>query len=80
MVTSHASLVLTQPVLLLLHPVHYPQTPDGRPTGEAFVELKDEEAQREAMKRHKEVLGNRWVTVMDMAERSWHCASGLQQP
>lgn len=38
-------------------------TPDGRPTGEAFVELKDEEAQREAMKRHKELMGNRYIEL-----------------
>ncbi len=39
------------------------QTPDGRPTGEAFVELKDEEAQREAMKRHKEKMGARYIEI-----------------
>jgi len=39
------------------------QTPDGRPTGEAFVELKDEEGQKEAMKRHKEVMGTRYIEL-----------------
>lgn len=40
-----------------------PQTPDGRPTGEAFVELQDEGGQREAMKRHKELMGNRYIEL-----------------
>ncbi len=40
----------------LLYSVRCLQTSDGRPTGEAFVELKDEPSQAEAMKRHKMLM------------------------
>lgn len=37
--------------------------PDGRPTGEAFVEFPSEEAQREAMKKHKNLVGTRYIEL-----------------
>ncbi|CAD7695209.1 unnamed protein product [Ostreobium quekettii] len=38
-------------------------TASGRPTGEAYVEFASEEAQLEAMKRHKEHMGSRYVEL-----------------
>lgn len=46
-----------------LEGVVFTYTPDGRPTGEAFVELQTEDGQREAMKRHKELMGNRYIEL-----------------
>lgn len=39
------------------------QTGEARPSGEAFVEFKDEESQKEAMKRHKEMMGTRYIEL-----------------
>lgn len=36
---------------------------DGRPTGEAYVEFPTKEAQDEAMQRHKEKLGARYIEL-----------------
>lgn len=38
-------------------------TPDGRPTGEAYVEFESDEAHKEAMKRHKEMIGTRYIEL-----------------
>lgn len=38
-------------------------TRDGRPTGEAYVELPTEEAQKEALKRHKNSIGDRYIEL-----------------
>lgn len=38
-------------------------TASGRPTGEAYVEFLSEEAQLEAMKRHKEHMGSRYIEL-----------------
>lgn len=38
-------------------------TSAGRPTGEAYVEFAHEEAQKEALKRHKEMLGTRYIEI-----------------
>jgi hypothetical protein len=38
-------------------------TPDGRPTGEAFVELQDAAAQAAAMRKHKEMMGSRYIEM-----------------
>lgn len=43
--------------------VVFTYTPDGRPTGEAFVEVQDEEAQKEAMKCHKNMIGTRYIEL-----------------
>lgn len=40
-------------------------TPDGRPTGEAYIEFPTEEAQKEAMKRHKELIGTRYIELFN---------------
>jgi heterogeneous nuclear ribonucleoprotein F/H len=36
---------------------------NGRPTGEAYIELADEQALMLAMTRHKEVMGSRYIEV-----------------
>eukprot|EP00951_Prasinocladus_malaysianus_P004499 scaffold31525_cov46-Prasinocladus_malaysianus.AAC.1 len=38
-------------------------TQDGRPTGEAYVEFADDVALKEAMKRHKNSIGNRYIEL-----------------
>jgi hypothetical protein len=38
-------------------------TPDGRPTGEAYAEFDTDEAHKEAMKRHKEMIGTRYIEL-----------------
>lgn len=38
-------------------------TSSGRPTGEAYVEFMSEEAQQEAMKRHKQHMGSRYIEL-----------------
>ncbi|GMH42052.1 hypothetical protein BSKO_09971 [Bryopsis sp. KO-2023] len=38
-------------------------TSSGRPTGEAYVEFMSEEAQQDAMKRHKQHMGSRYIEL-----------------
>ena len=38
-------------------------TPEGRPKGEAYVEFPSEEAQKEAVKRHKNEMGERYIEL-----------------
>ncbi len=38
-------------------------TPEGRPKGEAYVEFASEEAQKEAVKRHKNEMGERYIEL-----------------
>lgn len=42
--------------------------PNGRPTGEAYVELADEQALSLAMTRHKEVMGSRYIEVFNSSK------------
>ncbi|KAG2431083.1 hypothetical protein HXX76_009616 [Chlamydomonas incerta] len=51
------------PIVRGIEGVVFTYAPDGRPTGEAFVELQTEEAQREALKKHKESLGARYIEL-----------------
>ena len=41
---------------------------NGRPTGEAYVELADEQALTLAMTRHKEVMGTRFIEVFNSSK------------
>jgi len=41
---------------------------NGRPTGEAYVELADEQALTLAMTRHKEVMGTRCIEVFNSSK------------
>lgn len=41
----------------------FAQSFDGRPTGEAYVELANEEALSMAMMRHKELMGSRYIEI-----------------
>jgi hypothetical protein len=47
--------------------------PDGRPTGEALVELRDESALAHAMTRHRELLGARYIELV--SARPWDAPS-----
>ena len=38
-------------------------TPEGRPKGEAYVEFPTEEAQKEALGRHKNAMGERYIEL-----------------
>lgn len=40
-------------------------TPDGRPTGEAYVVLAGPEAQAAALARHKEKIGSRYIEIFE---------------
>lgn len=51
------------PVVRGIEGVVFTYAPDGRPTGEAFVELQTEDAQREALKKHKETIGSRYIEL-----------------
>lgn len=41
----------------------FTHTVDGRPTGEAYIELADKDAQTAAMMRHKELMGSRYIEI-----------------
>ena len=38
-------------------------TPEGRPKGEAYVDFPTEDAQKEALGRHKEAMGERYIEL-----------------
>jgi len=47
------------------HGVVFACTPDGRPTGEAYMEFSKSEDHQHALTRHKELLGTRYIEVFD---------------
>lgn len=51
------------PVVRGLEGIVFTYAPDGRPTGECYVEFQSEEAQREALKKHKESIGSRYIEL-----------------
>lgn len=65
--------------------VVFTRLPDGRPTGEAYVEFPTKEAQDEAMKRQKEKLGPRYIELFvsskgDMLQAVQHNGYYTSQP
>lgn len=38
-------------------------TPEGRPKGEAYVDFLTEDAQKEALGRHREAMGERYIEL-----------------
>ncbi|GLV43924.1 glorund [Carabus blaptoides fortunei] len=53
--------------------VHMTTSREGRPSGEAFVELIDEEDLKHALKRDRDHMGNRYIEVfkVNRAEMEW---------
>ena len=43
-------------------------TPEGRPTGEAYLELASEEGQQAALARHKESIGSRYIEIFQSSK------------
>jgi hypothetical protein len=43
-------------------------TPDGRPAGEAYVELGSGEAKAAALAKHKEKMGSRYIEIFDSSK------------
>ncbi|EFN58697.1 hypothetical protein CHLNCDRAFT_20050, partial [Chlorella variabilis] len=43
-------------------------TPDGRPTGEAYVALPDAEALAGAVARHKDKIGTRYIEIFESSK------------
>lgn len=60
------------------------QGPNGRPNGEAFLELADEQALLLAMTRHKEVMGSRYIEVFHSSKmdklQAQRMLEGVQSP
>lgn len=58
--------------------------PSGRPTGEAYIELEDEQALILAMTRHKEVMGSRYIEVFHSSKmdklQAQRKLEGMQSP
>lgn len=51
------------PVVRGVEGVVFTYAPDGRPTGECYVEFQTEEAQRDTLKKHKEAIGSRYIEL-----------------
>ncbi|CAL8268636.1 unnamed protein product [Merluccius merluccius] len=65
--------------------VHFTFTREGRPSGEAFVELESDEDLKIAVKKDRETLGHRYVEVFksNSVEMEWvlkHTGPGCSQP
>ena len=55
--------------------VHFTFVPDGRPSGEAFVELQSEEDVSKALGHHNEHMGRRYVEMFraSRGQMEWEC-------
>ena len=55
--------------------VHFTFVPDGRPSGEAFVELQSEEDVSKALAHHNEHMGRRYVEMFraSRGQMEWEC-------
>ena len=49
--------------------LHLAQSHDGRPTGEAFLEMEDEDSYNAGLGRNKEHLGKRYIEVFESDRR-----------
>lgn len=59
--------------------IHFTYTREGRPSGEAFVELESDEDLKIAVKKDRETMGHRYVEGVSESSRSrglwaadWH--------
>ena len=55
-------------------------TPEGRPKGEAYVEFPTEEAQKDALGRHKDAMGERYIELFLSTKANMIQVSGRQCP
>jgi heterogeneous nuclear ribonucleoprotein F/H len=55
--------------------VHFTFVPDGRPSGEAFVELQSEDDVSKALAHHNEHMGRRYVEMFraSRGQMEWEC-------
>ncbi|XP_074594967.1 heterogeneous nuclear ribonucleoprotein F-like isoform X1 [Brevipalpus obovatus] len=53
--------------------VHMTLSPQGRPSGEAYIELENEDEVEKAIKKHKKTMGSRYIEVFqsNKAEVDW---------
>ncbi|CAH8863955.1 unnamed protein product [Trichobilharzia szidati] len=56
--------------------IYFPQGPNGRSNGEAFIELESKEDKEKAMERHKEHMGRRYIEVFDSCSEELDYAMG----
>lgn len=55
--------------------IHFTYTREGRPSGEAFVELESEDDLKIALKKDRETMGHRYVEGMHTTAESLHAVS-----
>ena len=57
--------------------IHFTFVADGRPSGEAFVELQSEEDVSKALEHHNEHMGRRYVEMFraSRGQMEWECRS-----
>ncbi len=65
-----------EPLLIPAQAIHIQFTADNRPSGEAFVDLTSEEQVQLALKKHREMMGPRYVEVFRSSRRD----TGAVQP
>lgn len=58
-----------EPLLIPAQAIHIQFTGDNRPSGEAFIDLTSEEQVQLALKKHREMMGPRYVEVFRMSRR-----------
>ncbi|CAH8610574.1 unnamed protein product [Heterobilharzia americana] len=56
--------------------IYFPQGPNGRSNGEAFIELETKEDKEKAMARHNEHMGRRYIEVFDSCSEELNSAMG----
>ncbi|CAM9913206.1 unnamed protein product, partial [Scytosiphon promiscuus] len=56
--------------------VHITLNRDGRPSGEAYVVFETEEAAKEALKRDKDKIGERWIDIFEATKGEVYSMTG----